>query len=340
VTGPGEPRPLGLHSVMRGTVRVGEPLARHTTIRVGGPAGIFAVPETRDDLRRALAWAEAEALPWRVIGLGSNLLCPDGGFAGLVLSLEAACGGWRFDGERVVAGAGAHLAPLLAEAARRGLRGLEGLAGVPGTVGGALAMNAGTPAGEMADVVEAVWVVAPGGELQCWSRAEMRFGYRRSRLQEEPGVAVAAALRLRPADGDALRRELRAGARRRRETQPLELPSAGSIWQNPPGEHAGRLVEAAGCKGWRRGDAQVSPKHANFIVNLGRASARDVLALMAEVRAAVAARFGVRLHPEIRWLPGQDDLEALLGAGARSDAGVGPGAGSGPAGAGATTGPV
>jgi UDP-N-acetylmuramate dehydrogenase len=301
-----------LGAVLRGRVRRAEPLALHTTLRIGGPAAWYAEPEEEREVAAALAWAEARGLPWRVIGLGSNLLCPDEGFAGVVLDLRAACAGVRWDGTLLEVGAGVHLAPLVQEAARRGLSGLEGLAGVPGTVGGALAMNAGTAAGEMAAVVRQVRVLAPDGRVRTLTAEEMRFGYRSSRLQAEPLVALAAVLQLRPADPEAVRRDLAQKALRRRQTQPLELPNAGSVWRNPPGDFAGRLVEAAGCKGLRRGDAQVSPKHANFIVNLGGARAEEVIALMAEVRRRVRQRFGVCLEPELRWLLGQDDLERRL----------------------------
>jgi UDP-N-acetylmuramate dehydrogenase len=305
-----------LHRLLRGAVREGEPLAPHTTIRIGGPAAAFAEPQDLDDLRRALAWAAEAGRPWRVVGLGSNLLCPDEGFPGLVLALGRACGGWRFEGTRLRAGAGAHLVPLVHEACRRGLGGLEPLAGIPGTVGGAVAMNAGTPAGTMGDVVRRVLVLGPDGQLAWWDRDDLAFGYRRSRLLEEPWVAVEAELELVPRDPGTLAEALRTSAARRRRTQPLEWPNLGSVWRNPPGDYAGRLVEAAGCKGWRRGDAEVSERHGNFIVNRGRATAADVLGLMADVRAAVEGRLGVRLHPEVRWLLGQADLEARLAAAA------------------------
>lgn len=304
-----------LRDVMPGVVRTHEPLARHTTIRIGGPARLFAAPEGEEALGRALAWVCAQGLDWRVLGLGSNLLCPDAGFDGLVLSLEAACAGVRFTGPLVEVGAGVHLAPLVAAAAARGLSGLEGVAGVPGTVGGALAMNAGTAAGDMGAVVRSVRAMTPGGEVLEIPAAEMGFGYRQSRLQRERLLALGAVLELRPADPAAVRQELRRRAARRRQTQPLELPNSGSIWRNPPGDFAGRLVEAAGCRGWRRGDAQVSPRHANFIVNLGRAQASDVLSLMADVRAAVRAACDWALEPELCWLLGREDLLRRLGAG-------------------------
>lgn len=308
----GSPAIEALHSVMRGVVRAGEPLAKHTTMRIGGPARLFALPAREEDVARCLAWAKEAGQPWCVIGLGSNLLCPDDGFPGVVISLEDACVGWSLTEASLHVGAGTHLVPLINEAARRGLAGLEGVAGVPGTVGGALTMNAGTPSGDIAAVVRHVRVLAPGGEVEVWDRAQMGFAYRSSRLQQGRWVALGAELALRPADPGGLLRDLRERAMQRRRTQPLELPNAGSIWRNPPGDHAGRLVEAAGCRGWRVGDAQVSPRHGNFIVNLGHAQARDVIALMAAVRAEVAGRFGVHLHPELRWLYGQEGLEALL----------------------------
>ncbi len=297
---------------MAGEVRAHEPLGPHTTLRIGGPARLFAWPADVPAVAAAVGWVQEAALPWRVFGLGSNLLCPDHGFGGLVLDLARACGQSSFHGERLEVGAGVHLAPLIREAARRGLAGLAGVAGVPGTVGGALTMNAGTAAGDMGQVVERVDALDPRGRRVVLGRDELCLGYRESILQQPGWVVLSAVLRLTPADPEAVRADLASRALRRRQTQPLELPNAGSIWRNPPGDHAGRLVEAAGCKGLLRGDAQVSPKHANFIVNLGSARAADVLALMAAVRRRVLACAGVRLVPELRWLSGQRELAALL----------------------------
>jgi UDP-N-acetylmuramate dehydrogenase len=301
-----------LRGVMCGRIHPGEPLARHTTMRIGGPALLLAVPDSEADVAQALRWATMRGLSWRVIGLGSNLLCPDEGFPGLAIDLQTACGTTRFSGTSVEVGAGVHLSPLIQAAAARGLAGLEGVAGVPGTVGGALAMNAGTAAGDMGAVVRRVRALTPDGHLVEITGAEMRFGYRTSRLQDDGLVALGAVLALRSTDAAVVRAELRARALRRRQTQPLELPNAGSIWRNPPGDYAGRLIEAAGCRGWRCGDAQVSPKHGNFIVNLGQARAAEVIGLMALVRAQVQACFGVRLEPELCWLWGREALLALL----------------------------
>jgi UDP-N-acetylmuramate dehydrogenase len=306
------PPPGDLHTVIRGSVSRNEPLSRHTTLRIGGPADWFVQPLDEADLSETFQWADRRGLAAYCLGLGSNLLVPDEGVRGVVTTLGPACVWVRFDGPRVAVGAGYPVMRLLNEAAERGLTGLEGVSGVPGTVGGALAMNAGTPAGDMGQVTRSVRVLLPGGRIATWSREDLGFGYRRSRLQQERAVALEALLELRPGDPAAIRQAIADNAVRRRQTQPIELPNAGSVWTNPAGDHAGRLVEAAGCKGWRVGDAQVSPKHANFIVNLGRARAADVITLMARVRRAVAERFGVRLEPELRWLHGQRELEALL----------------------------
>ena len=301
-----------LHSVIRGSVRRDEPLSRHTTLRIGGPADLFARPADEEDLREAAGWARGRGLAVHSLGLGSNLLVPDDGVRGLVLSLSPACVWVRFDGRLVEAGAGYPVMRLLNDAAERGLSGIEGLAGVPGTVGGAVAMNAGSPLGDTASILRRARVLLPDGQVAVWSRHDLQFGYRSSRLQREGVVVLAAEFELTPADPESIRRAVAENAVRRRQTQPIELPNAGSIWVNPAGDHAGRLIEAAGCKGWRVGDAQVSPKHANFIVNLGRARAVDVIALMARVRRAVGDAHGVRLEPELRWLLGQRELEALL----------------------------
>lgn len=317
-----EPPSGDAHMVIRGSVKRNEPLARHTTLRIGGPADWFVQPRDEAALRTAVLWARERGLEVNCLGMGSNLLVPDEGARGLVVSLSPACVWARFDGPRVEVGAGYPVMRLLNEAAQRGLTGLEGLSGVPGTIGGALAMNAGTAAGDTARVTLSARVLLPDGAVEDWSAADLQFGYRSSRLQRERAVALAATLELRPGDPVSIRRTMATNAIRRRQTQPLELPNAGSIWANPPGDHAGRLVEACGGKGWRIGDAQVSPKHANFIVNLGRARAVDVLRLMARVRSAVTRAFGVRLEPELRWLGGQRELEALLDQAAAEDTGM------------------
>ncbi|MBX5475506.1 MAG: UDP-N-acetylmuramate dehydrogenase [Clostridia bacterium] len=312
MTTPPERASEALHSMLRGTVSEGEPLARHTTIRIGGPARWFVEPADEDDLVRTLEWCHKHGVAYTVIGFGSNLLVPDSGFDGVVISLLKAANWARFDGATIEAGAGYPISRLVQEAARRGLAGLLGLAGIPGTVGGAVAMNAGTPYGEIKDVVESVRYLAPDGRIVEAAREEIRFRYRHSRFLEEPSIVLAARLKLEPADAAEQVRALRDYLARRNAAQPVEWPNTGSVWTNPPGDYAGRLIEEAGLKGARRGGAQISPKHANFIVNLGGASADDVIGLMAKARAEVLRRRGILLQPEVRWLEGQEVLERRL----------------------------
>ncbi|MBX6350624.1 MAG: UDP-N-acetylmuramate dehydrogenase [Clostridia bacterium] len=316
---------------LAGRVTAREPLSRHTTLKVGGPAGLYVVPADLEDLRRAVAWLEEAGLAWRVIGLGSNLLVPDEGFAGAVLTLQRAANWIEFQGTRVRVGAGFPLARLVQETAKRGLAGTVGLAGIPGSVGGALAMNAGTPRGEMKDVLESCLYLTPDGRLVEAGPDELGFAYRRTAFLD-PGrrwIAVAAVLRLSPAPAESLRAELREYLAHRNATQPVELPNTGSVFTNPPGRHAGRLIEEAGLKGERLGDAQISPKHANFIVNLGQARMAEVVALMRRARERVRETAGIVLEPEVRWLCGQEELRRLLDGPAPHPASRAPGAGEG-----------
>ncbi len=299
-----EPSRLGdmVRRMIGGEVLIGEPLARHVTLRVGGPADVLAFPRDEEEAIGLLRLAREQGVPVHVLGNGSNVFAPDEGVRGLVLNLTRGTDWVRFRGAEVEVGAGHPLPRLVQEAARRGLSGLEALGGVPGSVGGALYMNGGAAGQSIGDVTDEVRAATLAGQRIVLSRDEMEFGYRSSRLQAGDLVVLSARLRLRPGRREDVEAALREFSRRRRLTQPLELPNAGSIFKNPPGDYAGRLIEAAGCKGLRRGDAQVSPRHANFIVNLGNATARDVLCLMAEVRRRVRARSGVALEPEVRLL--------------------------------------
>ncbi|MBX6376927.1 MAG: UDP-N-acetylmuramate dehydrogenase [Clostridia bacterium] len=302
-----------LSAVLQGAVRVREPLAPYTTLRVGGPADVFAVPADEADVVRAVGAAAALALPVFPLGAGSNVIVPDDGVRGLVVWLPRATSWVRIDGEVVEAGSGLALPLLVSLCAARGLWGLEALAGVPGTVGGALVMNAGTADGVIGDVVEEVVALTLDGSRRLFAPSACGFGYRRSRFQEPGYILLSCRLRLRRGEPDAVRTAVLAGIRRRVRTQPLHLPNAGSIFKNPPGDFAGRLVEAAGCKGWRCGGAQVSPQHANFIVNTGGATATDVVLLVRRVRQRVAEHSGVLLEPEIRYF-GRPQHELLDGA--------------------------
>jgi UDP-N-acetylmuramate dehydrogenase len=279
-------------------VRVDEPMAPKTSMRVGGRAAVYA--EIRDPryLVAALSICDAEQLAWTVVGLGSNLLVRDEGFDGIIIRLAGDFTKVTVDGTRVRAGGAVPIVSLCREAAKHGLAGIEGLVGIPGTVGGAVRMNAGTDV-EIGDVVDRVEVVVAGEKLQTFTRPE--FAYRRSSLDRR-AVVCAAEMVLTPGDPREVQAELRKRIDRRNATQPLDVPNSGSIFRNPPGDHAARLIEAAGCKGWRVGAAEVSTKHANFIVNRGGATCADVLALIERVRDAVREKHGVELETEVHVL--------------------------------------
>lgn len=289
--------------MVRGTFRIGEPLSRHTTLQIGGPAECMLYPADVDDVRTALVYCRQHGIPCTVLGFGSNVLVPDQGLPGLVLRTKPALDFIRFEGDQVRVGAGASVARLVGQASRRSLSGVEGLAGVPGSVGGALVMNAGTRAGQIGNIVQWVSVMDVDGECRQWSADELQFSYRSSRFQKETHWLITEALlQLEPDDREAIRRRVSEALTYRSRTQPLHLPNAGSVFKNPPGDAAGRLVEVAACKGLRYGDAQVSELHANWIVNVGRATAEHVLTLMMTVRQRVFEATGVSLEPEIRLL--------------------------------------
>ncbi len=283
---------------VRGEAWRDAPLAPRTSIRVGGPADLLVRPADAGDLVELLAACRRLGVPWLALGGGANLLVADRGVRGVVVRLPPDLGEEGGGEGRLVLPAGAPAARLLARAHAAGLTGAEFAAGIPGTLGGLAAMNAGTRAGEMKDVLTRAEVATADG-LGWVEAAALGFGYRRSRLPEL-GICTRIEVALRPGDLEAAREAMRADLERRRATQPLSEPSFGSTFRNPPGDHAGRLVEAAGLKGHRIGGAMWSDLHANFVVNRGGATARDVLALVRLARARGRERFGVLLEPEVR----------------------------------------
>lgn len=282
-----------------GRVALGEPLSLYTTWKIGGPADVWVEPKDVAALQRVLAIVRAHGVPWTVIGRGSNLLVRDGGIRGVVLKLDKGFDYAHFEGDRVRAGAAFSVIRLAVLAGKEGLTGLEFAGGIPGSVGGAVYMNAGAHGSDISRVLKEATVLFPDGTLRTLTNRELAFRYRTSRLQEEPGIVLEATFQLAPGDRKEIARVMAEYKDRRRRTQPLQQPCAGSVFRNPPGDHAGRLIEAAGLKGYRIGDAQISPIHANFIVNLGQASARDVLALIEHAQETVDKRFGVALEPEV-----------------------------------------
>ena len=286
---------------LRGELRRNEPMSRHVSWRAGGQADRFYAPADLADLAQFLK-QEKEKKEILFIGLGSNLLVRDGGFRGSVVALHAAKLHPEMRDGLVYAQAGVAAPKVARFAALQQLAGAEFLAGIPGTVGGALAMNAGCYGGETWQIVEKVETIDRSGNINERKRAEFEVGYRHCRLKaaQEEGF-VAAHFRLAPGDGEASRLRIREFLARRIATQPLQLPNAGSVFRNPPGDHAARLIEASGLKGLQRGGARVSEKHANFIVNpQGAASAADIEGLILEIKKTVLEKNGIELIPEVR----------------------------------------
>ena len=277
-----------------------EPMERHTTFRIGGPARRMALPATVGEAVAVLELAEAEGWPLLAVGNGSDLLVSDRGLDRLVLLTTGLDFVEPVGERRLRVGAGTRLAKAATAAMERSLAGLAFAHGIPGTLGGAVFMNAGAYGGEMAHVVESVTAWLPGQGVRELEAGELELSYRHSRFSGGEGVVLAATLALTPGDREAIRGEMAELIARRRQSQPLEWPSAGSAFKRPPGHYAGTLIERCGLKGLRVGGAQVSEKHAGFIINRGGATCADVVALMEEVRRRVLAETGVTLEPEIR----------------------------------------
>jgi UDP-N-acetylmuramate dehydrogenase len=288
------------------TVRANEPLSRHTSFRIGGPAALYIECDSVEQLSSAVDILSAEDVAWTVLGKGSNVLVSDAGYDGAVIVLGSEFKRHTVDGEHMRAGAAVGLAALVQDAFGQGLSGFEFAVGIPGTLGGALAMNAGSRDEWIGAIVESVTLFVPGTGLTSLRGTEIPWAYRTSGLAAR-GIICEASLRVQPGERDKIRRVMEASLNRRKKSQPLGKPSAGSVFVNPPSDSAGRLIEAAGLKGLRIGGAQVSEVHANFIVNAGGASATDVVALVRLIRETIEDRYGVELKPEIRFLGSFDE---------------------------------
>ncbi len=282
---------------IRGVVRFDAPLSEYTSFRIGGPADVLVEPADVEDVIRLVKQTHEQKLPLFVLG-GTNLLVRDKGIRGVVVSLAKLRAIKEESGSVLYAEGGVGMPTLIGHAIRRSLAGLEWAAGIPGTVAGCVVMNAGTRLGEMKDSVKAVRVVLTNGEVLDCPAESISFEYRRASLPV--GIVVGVWLQLRPGVRSDIEKVVKEYLRSRRETQPLTLPSAGCVFKNPANDSAGRVVEAAGLKGISVGDAYVSTKHANFIVNQGQASATDVLTLIKKIRAQVARKTGVKLELELK----------------------------------------
>ncbi len=281
--------------IREGNLRERMPLKGLTTFRIGGPARFLAEPAHVDELRDFCVLAQEEGWPLLLLGGGSNLLVGDGGFPGLVV-LTRSLRKVKIEGYRIWAQSGTSLTALAVLAQKAGLSGLEALGGIPGSIGGGLVMNAGAFGRFLGDLVEEVEVLMEG-KVEVLTKDELVWGYRKSGLEGKR--IVGATLSLVPGDREGISREMALLNKKRRESQPLDKPSAGSIFRNPQGEEAGRLIEKAGLKGFRVGDAMVSRLHANFIVNMGEALAKDVVSLIEVIKREVEGFFSVSLEEEI-----------------------------------------
>ncbi|BAH44813.1 MULTISPECIES: UDP-N-acetylmuramate dehydrogenase [Brevibacillus] len=276
-----------------------EPLANHTTWRIGGPADLLIQPKDKASLQKALQIIHRHEIPWSVIGRGSNLLVRDRGIRGAVLKVAEGLSHCEFRGEEVCVGAGYSMIRLAVETGKMGLTGMEFAGGIPGTVGGAVYMNAGAHGSDLSRILIEAEILFENGESKVLSNEELSFSYRTSLLQKQKGIVLEARFQLRTGDRKEIAATLAVNKERRRNTQPLQMPCAGSVFRNPPNDHAGRLIEAAGLKGYQIGGAQVSEKHSNFIVNCGGATATDVLTLINHVRSTILEKNGIDLHPEV-----------------------------------------
>ena len=283
-------------------IRREEPLSRHTTFRVGGPAEYLVTPQIAQ-IPQVVAICRRYDLPLTVIGNGSNLLIADAGLRGVVMEIGKAAAGIRvIDEDDLVVSAGTLLSETAAFAAKEGLAGMEFAAGIPGSLGGAVVMNAGAYGGEMKDILSGVRVLTQNGEIRVRPADELELSYRHSRMMDEQDIVLEARLNLTQDSTAVIRARMEELRKKRVEKQPLEYPSAGSTFKRPEGYFAGKLIEDAGLRGFRVGDAQVSEKHCGFVINRGAATAAQIMELMQEVRRRVREHSGVELEPEVRLL--------------------------------------
>ena len=277
-----------------------EPLSLHTSFKVGGPADVMVFPESIGEIQQLVKTCRQEQIPFIVLGLGSNVLFPDRGFRGVVIKLGQALKGLHISGEEIMAEAGIRLAHLSKKAAANSLSGLEFAEGIPGSVGGAVVMNAGAYNGEMSQILTAVSALDSQGDMHTFKFEEMAFNYRSSIFQSSDWICVSALMKLSPGKREEIEAQMREFAKLRREKQPLDMPSAGSTFKRPSGIYVGPLLEQMGLKGFKIGDAQVSTKHAGFIVNCGQATAQDILDLIKHIQERALAEHNIMLEPEVR----------------------------------------
>lgn len=278
-----------------------EPLCAHTTFRIGGPAAFYLVPEQAEEVKKAIAFANERELPFLTIGRGSNVLFQDEGYDGIVIEVGRGMEHIELmDDGKIRAAAGTGIGALAAAAARESLSGLEFASGIPGTLGGAVTMNAGAYGGEIKDCLVSATVLDADGAMQELEKDELELGYRTSVIQKKGYIVLEALFQMKEGDRRAIQQRMREMNESRRQKQPLEYPSAGSTFKRPEGHFAGKLIEDAGLRGYRVGDAQVSEKHCGFVINRGNATAAQVRELIAHVQEKVFQMSGIKLEPEVK----------------------------------------
>ena len=285
----------------RGQVLVGEPLAQHTSFKIGGPADFYVKPADEDDLHGLIGLCQEEKIESFVIGRGTNLLVSDAGFRGVVIDIADTFTKIQLGERAITVGAGVLLDDLVVKSIEWGLSGLENLSGIPGSIGGGIRLNAGAFGTEIKDPLESVKVVDEDNVIEIMFPEQLNMQYRQTDLSVHD-IVIEARFHLNPGEKDELEKIRKEILTRRKEKQPLSLPSAGSVFKRPKGDYAGRLIEECGLKGLRIGDAMISKKHANFIVNCGHASASDVKRVIAEVQSKVRKQFQTELEPEVHFL--------------------------------------
>lgn len=283
-------------------VLLSEPMKKHTTFRIGGPADYFVMPQSEEEAAAAVTVCREEQVPYSIVGNGSNLLVSDAGYRGVVIQIFKEMSGVETEGTRIRAQAGASLARIAGAALEAGLAGFEFAAGIPGTLGGACVMNAGAYGGEMKDVLVNVTVLDESGRIRKLENAELELGYRTSIIAKKGYIVLGAEIELKSGSQDEIRERMNELREKRVSKQPLEYPSAGSTFKRPEGYFAGKLIQDAGLRGFRVGDAMVSEKHCGFVINAGEASAAEVDSLMRQVSERVQAQYGVALEPEVKRL--------------------------------------
>ncbi len=283
------------------SLKFAEPMEKHTSFRIGGPAEVMAFPKNAEELSKILKVSKLLDCNVRILGAGTNILAPDAGIPGMVICLKDAMDGMEsLPNDRIRVAAGVTMARAAMFAAGLGLSGMEFAHGIPGTVGGGVYMNAGAYGGEICQVCESVDVMDMDGNIQTIPGGEMGFSYRHSRLEDEDGIVLSAVFALSQKPESEIREKMQELIGKRRASQPLDKPSAGSAFKRPVGGYAAALIDQAGLKGYRVGDAAISEKHAGFAVNLGRATAADVQELLRQVSDKVFENSGIRIEPEVR----------------------------------------